>query len=186
MIARLSNVALALVLAGLSLAQERDDKPVYVPPRTFGPIDFQVHEDMQGIWKFERLEWAELGLFQGRDLEGFMLIDEGHIAFEIHAFTLGDADERLLLFQSGVWRYQFTPVGELEMISMIGCDNRVTVLGFDLARTGESTRYKVRLAGDVLHLDRQSARFTLRRVPSPKPPFHDRIPRPEAQGEGKK
>jgi hypothetical protein len=179
MIARLSNVALALVLTGLSLAQERDPQPAYVPPRTFGPIDFKVHQDMQGIWKFEKLEWRELGRFQGRELEGFMLIDEGHLAFEIHAFTYGDAHERLLLFQSGVSRYQFTPVGELETISMIGCDNKVTILGFDLAQVGETTRYKVRVAGDVLHLDRHNAHLTLRRVPSPDPPFHDRVPAPE-------
>lgn len=179
MIARLSNVALALVLAGLSLAQEPDPKPAYVPPRTFGQIDFKVHEGMQGIWKFEKLEWRDIGRFQGRDLEGFMLIDEGHLAFEIHAFTYDDAHVRLLLFQSGVSRYQFTPVGELEMISMIGCDNRVTLLGFDLARTGETTRYRVRLAGDVLFLDRSDAHISLRRVPSPLPPFHDRAPKPE-------
>ena len=183
MIARLSNVALALVLTGLSLAQERAPKPAYVPPRTFGQIDFKAYQDMQGIWRFEKLTWRELGTFQGRDLEGFMLIDEGHIAFEIHAFTYGDADERLLLFQSGVSRYQFTPVGELEMISMIGCDNLVTILGFDLAKTGVTTRYKVRLGGDVLHLDRQNAQLTLRRVPVPDPPFHDRLPVTEEAAE---
>ena len=180
MITRLSNAALALVLAGLSLAQEpRDPSQGYVPPRSFGPVDAKVHAGMQGIWKVEKAEWDEIGTFSGQDLEGRMLIDEGHLAYEVHASVYDDLDEEYLLFESGVSRYQFSPVGELETITMVGADNLTSLLELSTARPGEIIRFRVRLAGDVLLLDRADARFSLRRVPSPKPPFHDRISAPE-------
>ena len=129
MITRLSNAALALVLAGLSLAQEpRDPSQGYVPPRSFGPVDAKVHAGMQGIWKIEKAEWDEIGTFSGQDLEGCMLIDEGHLAYEVHASVYDDLDEEYLIFESGVSRYQFSPVGELETIAMVGADNLTSFL----------------------------------------------------------
>jgi hypothetical protein len=183
---RPTTIAFALALAGLTLAQEprgraEDQSSRPAAPRGYGQIDASVHKAMQGIWKIEKIDW-ETEHFQGQDLAGFMLIDEGHLAFEVHARAYDDRNAEILAFQSGISRYQFSPVGELETISMVGSDNFGNFYDLEAVPPGEVRRSRVRLAGDVMLIDRPDSHISLRRVPSPKPPFHDRLPK---EGEAK-
>jgi hypothetical protein len=181
--------AFAFALAGLTRVQEPDSGAVdrtAAPsmPQRFGPIDAAMHAGMQGIWKIEKIRWGP-ELYQGQDLTGFMLIDEGHLAFELHARAYDDFGGEVLIYQSEVARYHFNPVGEIVLTTLIGSDNLEPGEVVTSAPPGQTRNYRVRLAGDVLLLDAQERQVSLRRMPAPKPPFYERQePAENAAAEG--
>ena len=161
---RTSSLASVLALAGLALVQEprtRPDDPrqELATPWGYGQIDAAAHKGMQGIWRLERIV-QEYARYEGQNLNGFMLIDEGHLAYEFHASDFDDRGFEFSVSGSAIARYQFNQVGQLEMILMIGTEAVDVDWGF--SEGGEVRRFRVRYAGDVLLLDSPDIQIALR------------------------
>lgn len=184
MIVRLTSIALCLTLAGLALAQStrRGQGPVSqpgqeearIPPSFYSQrVTPEIHEDMQGVWRIEKQEWNGK-VWAGRDTAGFALIDEGHMAIELHLrvyFNTGINSGDEMLLQTGIYRYDFNDFGELETHALIGSNNVDDTPAVTATRPGQISRFRVRLAGDVLILERPGSSMTLRRTQPPPPPF---------------
>jgi len=170
---RLSSLALCAGLAGLALAQSpREPGPPQGKTQSFysDRVDAATHEAMQGVWTLEQFEW-DGERFGGRDLRGIALIDAGHLALEVHVRAYAN-DAEVLLFQSGIYRYQFNAAGEVELIALIGGDNVADLLELSAIPPGTTSRYRMRLAEDILILERPGTRLQLRRTIQPNPPFY--------------
>lgn len=177
---RTTSIAL-LALAGLALAQVPRQKPPLdkeAARRAFygGHIDAAAHQQMQGIWRIQRMEW-EGTVWQGQQLEGIALIDAGHLSIEINADVSFDPDDGSIVHQSGIFRYRFNELGELETTTLIGLSNIEDTAYFVTAEPGEVRTFRVRLTNEILILERLGTRITMRRLPQPNPPFHDRVER---------
>lgn len=169
----------ALALAGLALAQSPAERPAgrtgqegRIPSSFYSDrVTPETHRAMQGVWRIEKMEWRGQS-WAGGDIAGFAVIDEGHLALELHAkIFLNSAQEMLL--QTGIYRYDFDEVGQLVTYALIGSDTIQDPLEVTPTPPGEASRFRVRLGGDVLTLTRPESSLTMRRAVQPPPPFHD-------------
>ena len=172
---RLPSLALCAVLAGLALARSpREPGSAQNPGKKQSfytdLVDAGTHAAMQGVWNLELFEWNSQR-FGGADLRGVALFAEGHAALETHLRGYDNVAE-VMLFQSGIYRYRFDETGQLQLIALIGCENVSDPLTLSTLSPGTTSSYRVRLAGDVLILERPGARLQLRRAIQPNPPFY--------------
>lgn len=184
----MATLASGLALAGLALTPT----PAQTPAQTLGgrtagqrtgqegriPTSFysdrvtpETHRAMQGVWRIEKMEWFGQS-WAGGDIAGFAVIDEGHMALEVHAKVFLNAAQEMLL-QTGIYRYDFDEVGLMVTHALIGADTIQDPLEVTPTPPGESSSFRVRLGGDVLVLTRPESTLTMRRAVQPPPPFHD-------------
>ena len=179
---RFSSLVLCLGLAGLTLAHgqtakdEQTSKQDAARRAFYGTrLDAETHELMQGVWSFTQLEWNGF-TWKGQDIDGIAVIGPGHFSMEIHARIALNFSDGVLL-QTGTYSYIINALGQIEATTMIGASNLDDPESLRNADRGRVHTFRVQLANDLLILERPGSKMTMRRLPQPKPPFHDRVER---------
>jgi hypothetical protein len=180
----MATLAGGLALAGLALAQTPGQAPEARPigrrtgqegrlPGSFysDMVTPETHRSMQGVWRIEKMDWRGQS-WAGGDIAGFAVIDQGHMALELHVKIFVNSAQEMLL-QTGIYRYDFDEVGQMVTHALIGTDTIQDPLEVTPTPPGEGSRFRVRLGGDVLVLTRPESSLTMRRAVQPPPPFHD-------------
>jgi hypothetical protein len=128
----------------------------------------RLEKEIQGLWKIERVRLKTLE-FQGAALAGYMLAAPGYATLEFHVQNYpndGGFDGIEIMFQTGIYNYRFTPLGEIEMFGMIGTNN-LNSNEADFEPPGLKRKYEISLTADQMTLERPEARLVLSRVSRP-------------------
>jgi hypothetical protein len=163
-----AGLALCLALQpGSPAAQEPQLPRIHPSQRQQAEIE-RLQEEIQGLWRIERIRMGN-SAFQGGQLNGYVLAASNYLSMEYHVenFTQdGGFDGVEYLFQTGIYEYRFSALGELELVTRIGTINLDgTMPTFD--RAGRRKRYTITLGLDRMKLETETGSIQLIRVSRP-------------------
>ena len=139
----------------------------------------EMQEEILGLWKITRMR-NQVGVFQDKDLVGYMLVTPEHLSLEFHVLNY-PKDQGFEgfeeLFQTGIHEWKFTSMAELEMVGLIGTDG-TTGTWPEFEAPGKKRLFRIQLGGGQMRLERGNTLLDLSLVSQP-------ARQPAAPGEGR-
>jgi len=128
----------------------------------------EMQNEILGLWKITRMR-TQVGVFQDKELVGFMLVAPDHLSLEFHVENFPQ-DQGLdgfeLLFQSGIHDWRFSSMAELELVSVIGTDG-TTGQWPSFESPGKKRLFRIQLGGGQMRLERGNTQLDLSRMSQP-------------------
>jgi len=162
--------ALALCLALLPWSPAAQDPRLpRIRPNERQQLEIErIQKEIQGLWRIERIRIGNT-TFQGGQMVGYMLAGPNHMSLEFHIENFpkdGGLAGIEYLFQTGIYEYRFSALGEFEAFSKIGTTSMDGTMP-DFDRAGERRVYSISIGNDRMKLDRTASTLSLIRVSRP-------------------
>jgi hypothetical protein len=166
--ASFAGLALCLALQPWPFApQNPGQRKIPVSERQKIEID-RLELEIQGLWRLDSLRVGHT-TFQRDSAVGYLLAAPEYMSIEFHIENVkgqGNSDPVDYLFQTGIFEYRFSPLGELAALSRIGT-NGIDSEEIDFEPPGSRRVYKVSITPTSLVLDRESSTLNFTRVSRP-------------------
>ena len=126
----------------------------------------RLNEELPGVWQLVRADFTGPRATT-TGTAGYMVVEDGTLALEMHLQSPDHLRQSFgLFFQTGVFRWQITPGGKLEAVSLIGTSNLTSDEKVEYEAPGTRREYAITLLADQLTLTKSDrTTFVWRRVP---------------------
>ncbi len=126
----------------------------------------RLNEELLGVWQLARADFTGPRATT-TSTGGYLVVQDGTMALEMHLQSPDHLRQTHgLFFQTGVFRWQITPGGKLEAVSLIGTSNLTSDEKVEYEAPGTRREYSITLLADQLTLTKADrTTFVWRRVP---------------------